>query len=83
MHLQRGCAPRVKSRRDEVFDERPRESIDLDRSWKVTFRRTARKPAPLLVPDRLTVKMTVRIFEAAANVTEIHSLEGSLMIEWE
>jgi hypothetical protein len=37
----------------------------------------------MLVPDRLTVKMTVKIFEAAASALRINSLEGSLMIEWE
>jgi hypothetical protein len=34
------------------------------------------------VPDRLTVKMTVQIFEAAASALRINSLEGPLMIEW-
>ena len=37
----------------------------------------------MLVPDRLTVKMTVKIFEVAASAIRINSLEGSLMIEWE
>jgi len=37
----------------------------------------------MLVPDRLTVKMTVKICEAAASALLINSLEGSLMIEWE
>jgi len=37
----------------------------------------------MLVPDRLTVKMTVKICEAASNALPINSLEGSLMIEWE
>jgi hypothetical protein len=37
----------------------------------------------MLVPDRLTVKMTVRVFGAAASALQINSLEGSLMIEWE
>jgi len=36
------------------------ESIDLDRSRKVSFRRTARKPAPMLVPGRLTAKVTAK-----------------------
>jgi hypothetical protein len=49
----------------------------------VSFRETARKPAPMLVPRTLTVKMTVKIFEAAAIALRITSLEGSLMIEWE
>jgi len=57
--------------------------IDLDRSRKVTFGRIARKPAPMLVPDTLTVEMTVKIFEAATDSFQINSLEGSLMIEWE
>jgi hypothetical protein len=57
--------------------------IDLDRPRKVTFGRIARKPAPMLVPDTLTVKMTVKIFEAATDTLQINSLEGSLMIEWE
>jgi len=37
----------------------------------------------MLVPNRLTVKMTVKIFGAAASTVQINSLEGSLMIEWE
>jgi len=32
--------------------------VDRCRSRKVSFGRTARKPAPMLVSDRLTVKMT-------------------------
>jgi hypothetical protein len=32
---------------------------------------------------RLTVKVTVEVFEAAASYQQINSLEGSLMIEWE
>jgi hypothetical protein len=59
------------------------ESIDVDRSRKVTFGRIARKPAPMLVPDRLTVKMTVKVCGVAATTLRINSLEGSLMIEWE
>jgi hypothetical protein len=41
-----------------------RESIDVDRSRKVTSSRIARKPAPMLVPDTLTVKMTVKTYIA-------------------
>jgi hypothetical protein len=37
----------------------------------------------MLVPDRLTVKVTVKVFEVAAIALQINSLEGSLMIEWE
>jgi hypothetical protein len=37
----------------------------------------------MLVPGTLTVKMTVKICEAAARTLQINSLEGSLMIEWE
>lgn len=37
----------------------------------------------MLVPDTLTVKMTVTIDRATWNHFEINSLEGSLMIEWE
>jgi hypothetical protein len=37
----------------------------------------------MLVPDRLTVKMTAKICAAAARALRIKSLEGSLMIEWE
>ena len=59
------------------------ESIDLDRSRKVTFGRIARKPAPMLVPGTLTVKMTVNIREAVSRTIQINSLEGLLMIEWE
>jgi hypothetical protein len=38
----------------------------------------------MLVPDTLTVKMTVKIADSATcKHFEINSLEGSLMIEWE
>jgi hypothetical protein len=37
----------------------------------------------MLIPDRLTVKMTVRVCDAAASALQINSLEVSLMIEWE
>lgn len=37
----------------------------------------------MLVPDRLTVELTVEVFEAPASAPRINSLEGSLMIEWE
>ena len=56
-----------------------RESIDVNRSRKVTFGRIARKPAPMLVPDGLTVK----VCGSAVSALRINSLEGSLMYEWE
>lgn len=59
------------------------ESIDVDRSRKVTFGRVARKPAPMLVPDSLTVKVTVKIRAVAASTMQINDLESSLTIEWE
>jgi hypothetical protein len=37
----------------------------------------------MLVPDRLTARVTVRIFKAAASTLQINSFRGSLMIEWE
>jgi hypothetical protein len=37
----------------------------------------------MLVPDRLTAKVTVDIFDAAVLALQINSLEGSLMIERE
>ena len=37
----------------------------------------------MLVPDILTVKMTVKIDRSTWKPFEINSLEGSLMIEWE
>jgi len=37
----------------------------------------------MLVPDRLTVKVTVKICKAAPGALPINNLEGSLMIEWE
>ena len=61
----------------------PQDSIDLDRSRTVTLHQIARKPAPMLVPDRLTVRMTVKRCRGALNPLRIKSLEGSLMIEWE
>lgn len=55
------------------------EPMDVDRSRKVTFGRVARKPAPMLVPDSLTVKIRA----VAASTMQINDLESSLMIEWE
>ena len=57
--------------------------VGVDRCRKVRFCRIARKPAPVLVSDRLTVKVTVKVCGAAASALRINSLEGSLMIEWE
>jgi hypothetical protein len=57
--------------------------MDFDRSRKVPLLKIARKPAPMLVPDRLTVKVTVKICGAASSPFRISGLEGSLMIEWE
>jgi hypothetical protein len=37
----------------------------------------------MLVPDTLTVKMTVKLDRATWKHFEINGLEGSLMIEWE
>jgi hypothetical protein len=37
----------------------------------------------MLVPDKLTVRMTVKTREAAASFLQINRLESSLMIEWE
>jgi len=37
----------------------------------------------MLVPDTLTVKMTVKIDRTTWNHFEINSLDCSLMIEWE
>ena len=37
----------------------------------------------MLVPDRLTEKMTVKVCGAAASALRINCLEGLLMIEWE
>jgi hypothetical protein len=37
----------------------------------------------MLVPDRLTAKMTVKFCEEASSALPINRLERSLMIEWE
>lgn len=37
----------------------------------------------MLMPDTLTVKMTVKNWVVASRPLRINSLEGSLMIEWE
>lgn len=37
----------------------------------------------MLMPARLTVKVTVKVCEEAASALQINGLEGSLMIEWE
>jgi hypothetical protein len=37
----------------------------------------------MLMPDRLTVKVTVKVRMAAASALRINSLKVSLMIEWE
>jgi hypothetical protein len=36
----------------------------------------------MLVLDRLTVEMTVKVCGAAESYQRINSLDGSLMIEW-
>ena len=61
----------------------PQESIDVDRSRKVTFGAIAWKPAPMLDLDKLTVEVTVKVCEAEAGTLQINSSRGSLMIEWE
>jgi hypothetical protein len=37
----------------------------------------------MLVLSTLTVKVTVKVHEAAASTLQINSLERSMMIEWE
>jgi hypothetical protein len=37
----------------------------------------------MLVPDRLTAKVTVKGCAAEASAMQSNNLEGSLMIEWE
>jgi hypothetical protein len=37
----------------------------------------------MLMPDRLTVKMTVKACEVVASALRINHLDSSLMIEWE
>jgi hypothetical protein len=37
----------------------------------------------MLAPDKLTVKMTVKVCGAGVSALRINSLESSLMIEWE
>jgi hypothetical protein len=59
------------------------EPIVLGRFRKVRFCETARKPAPMLVPDGLTAKMTVESAGLLSDAIQIKSLEGSLTIEWE
>jgi hypothetical protein len=57
--------------------------MDFDISREVAFGRIARKPAPMLMVQRLTVKVTAKICGAAASGLEINDLDGSLMIAWE
>ena len=57
--------------------------IDFDRSRKVPLLKIARKPASMLVPGRLTVKVTVKICGSASSPLRINSLYVSLTIEWE
>ena len=59
------------------------EPIDVDRTRKATFRRIARKPAPMLVPNRSTVKVTVSFGEAVLRALRIKSFDGSLVIKWD
>jgi hypothetical protein len=37
----------------------------------------------MLVPQTLTVKVTVKVRGSASSALQINGLEGSLMIEWE
>jgi hypothetical protein len=59
------------------------DPIDLDRSRKVRFPRTAWKPAPLLVPRALTVRVTVK--EPGRGESPGRDIYSGtpLMIEWE
>jgi hypothetical protein len=57
--------------------------MDLDRSRQVRFGQIARKPAPMLVLGRLTVKVTVKVRVAVESAMKIKWLKRSLMIEWE
>lgn len=50
------------------------ESIDVDRSRKVRFGRIARKPAPMLVPHRLTVRMTAKKLRASRELKKDQQL---------
>ena len=61
----------------------PQEPIDFDRSRPVGFRETARKPAPMLDPDGLTVKMTVRRRGVEETSSRDNDLRALLIIEWE
>jgi len=49
----------------------------------VRFLEIAREAAPMLMPGRLTVNLTVKIADAACDAIRINDLESSLMIEWE
>lgn len=51
----------------------PQESIDVDRSRKVTFGAIALKPAPTLDLDRLTVEVTLKVCEAEAGTLQFNS----------
>ena len=53
--LSAGPVRRLPGRKGEVR-RLPQELIDLDRRRKVSVREFARKPAPMLDPDRVTVK---------------------------
>jgi hypothetical protein len=57
--------------------------MDLDRSRKVRFGQIARKPAPMLVLGRLTVKVPVKVRVAVESAMKINGLKRSLTIEWE
>jgi hypothetical protein len=77
------CSSKAHGEMQQGGSRVAQEPIDLGRSRKVRFGRIARKPAPMLVLDRLTVKMTVKVREAVASTLQINDLDGSLTIEWE
>ena len=59
------------------------ELMDLDRPRKVGIGRTARKPAPVLVPLSLTLQVTVCLRDAESRSIRINNLYRLLIIEWE
>ena len=60
----------------------PKEPIDLYRSQTVRSCETARKPAPMLDHDGLTLKMTVKFRVTQDSSRRDDDSRGPLMIDW-
>jgi hypothetical protein len=68
----RDALSRLNAGRGRRLASALQEPIDLDRCRQVTLEQIARKPAPILMPDGLTVRMTVKLSHTAQSAVQIN-----------